>query len=209
MWPVCWWNKVVKVIHICFSCSMLCMDGLLLHLVGKRQLLVYLGAPYGNGKLGDSIGESHHKNSTQGACKANIPPSGACFFSVFQVGISPDGLVFRDGGYFENIHGAENFSSRPRATTFSSDVRLFFTQARGRLFQPCCGPVFKTRANSGPCGMLRPFFFQAAQGPPLSALLWACVNNKYRSRARSGPCGMFRPQTVFLKDVLASCVVPV
>ena len=39
-----WWNKVVKVIQICFSCSMLCMDGLLLHLVGKRQLLVYSGA---------------------------------------------------------------------------------------------------------------------------------------------------------------------
>ena len=54
-----WWNKVVKVIQICFSCSMLCMDGFLLHLVGKRQLLVYSGAPYGNGKLGDSIGESH------------------------------------------------------------------------------------------------------------------------------------------------------
>ena len=31
-----WWNKVVKVIQICFSCSMLCMDGLLLHMVGKR-----------------------------------------------------------------------------------------------------------------------------------------------------------------------------
>ena len=53
-----WWNKVVKVIQICFSCSMLCMDGLLLYLVGKRQLLVYSGAPYGNSKLGDSIGES-------------------------------------------------------------------------------------------------------------------------------------------------------
>ena len=58
-----WYNKVVKVIQICFSCSMLCMDGLLLHLVSKRQLLVYSGAPYGNGKLGDSIGESHHKSS--------------------------------------------------------------------------------------------------------------------------------------------------
>ena len=65
-----WWNKVVKVIHICFSCSMLCMDGLLLHLVGKKQLLVYSRAPYGNGKLGDSIGESHHKSSAQG----NPPP---------------------------------------------------------------------------------------------------------------------------------------
>ena len=29
--------------------------GLLLHLVGKGQLLVYSGASYGNGKLGDSI----------------------------------------------------------------------------------------------------------------------------------------------------------
>ena len=57
-----WWNKVVKVIQVCFSCSMLCMDGLLLRLVGKRQLLVYSGAPYDNGKLGDSIGESHHKS---------------------------------------------------------------------------------------------------------------------------------------------------
>ena len=61
-----WWNKVGKVIQICFSCSMLCMDGLLLHLVGNRQLLVYLGAPYSNGKLGDSIGESHHTSSAQG-----------------------------------------------------------------------------------------------------------------------------------------------
>ena len=41
-------------------CSMLCTDGLLLHLVGKGQLLVYSGASYGNGKLGDSIWESHH-----------------------------------------------------------------------------------------------------------------------------------------------------
>ena len=48
-------------------CSMLCTDGLLLHLVCKRQLLVYSGASYGNGKLGDSIWESHHKSSSQGA----------------------------------------------------------------------------------------------------------------------------------------------
>ena len=47
-------------------CSMLCTDGLLLHLVGKRQLLVYSGASYGNGKLGDSIWEIHHKSSAQG-----------------------------------------------------------------------------------------------------------------------------------------------
>ena len=40
----------------------------------KRQLLVYSGAPYGNGKLGDSIGESHHKSSAQGVRKANTPP---------------------------------------------------------------------------------------------------------------------------------------
>ena len=51
-------------------CSMLCMDGLLLHLVGKRQLLVYLGASYGNGKLGDSIWEGHDKSSAQGARRA-------------------------------------------------------------------------------------------------------------------------------------------
>ena len=50
-----WWNKVVKAIQICFSCLMLCTDGLLLHLVGKRQPWVYSGASYGNGKLGDSI----------------------------------------------------------------------------------------------------------------------------------------------------------
>ena len=61
-----WWNKVAEVIQICFSYSMLCMDGWLLHLVGKRLLLVYPGAPYGNGKTGDSIGESHHKSSVQG-----------------------------------------------------------------------------------------------------------------------------------------------
>ena len=61
-----WWNKVVKVIHICFSCSMLCTDGLLLHLVGRRHLLVYSGASSGNGELGDSIWESQHISSTQG-----------------------------------------------------------------------------------------------------------------------------------------------
>ena len=55
-------------------CSMLCADGLLLHLVGKRQLLVYSGALYGNDKLGDSIWESHHKSSAQGAHRANTPP---------------------------------------------------------------------------------------------------------------------------------------
>ena len=54
------------MIQICFSCSTLYTDALLLHLVGKRQLLVYLGASYGNGKLGDSIWESHHKSSAQG-----------------------------------------------------------------------------------------------------------------------------------------------
>ena len=52
-------------------CSMLCTDGLLLHLVGKGQLLVYLGASYGNGKLGNSIWESHHKSSAQGARRAH------------------------------------------------------------------------------------------------------------------------------------------
>ena len=53
---------------------MLCTNGLLLHLVGKRQLLVYPGASYGNGKLGDSIWESHHKSSAQGVHRANTPP---------------------------------------------------------------------------------------------------------------------------------------
>ena len=56
----------MKVIQVCFSCLMLFTEGLLLHLVGKRQPLVYLGASYGNGKLRDSIWESHHKSSAQG-----------------------------------------------------------------------------------------------------------------------------------------------
>ena len=55
-------------------CLVLCMDGLLLHLVGMWQLLVYLGASYGNGKLGDSIWGSHHKSSAHGARRANTPP---------------------------------------------------------------------------------------------------------------------------------------
>ena len=55
-------------------CSMLCTDGLLLHLVGKGQLLVYAGASYGNGKRGDSIWESHHKSSAQGVRRADTPP---------------------------------------------------------------------------------------------------------------------------------------
>ena len=67
-----WWTKVVRVIQICFSCSILCTDGLLLRLVGKRQLLVYLGASYGNGKLGDSIWESHHKISAQGNHSSSV-----------------------------------------------------------------------------------------------------------------------------------------
>ena len=54
------------------------------------------------------------------------------------------------------------FSHRPVATTFSPvmgtnksrAVLPFFTQANGHNFQPCCGPVFKTLADSGPCGML-------------------------------------------------------
>ena len=61
------------------ACSMLCTDGLLLHLVprvvGKRQLLVCSGASYGNGNLGDSIWERHHKSSAQGARRANTPPT--------------------------------------------------------------------------------------------------------------------------------------
>ena len=65
-------------------CSMLCADGLLLHLVGKRQLLVYSGASYGNGKLGDSIWESHHKSSPQGAHRANTPPN--CICKLFSAG---------------------------------------------------------------------------------------------------------------------------
>ena len=61
------------------------MDGLLRLLVGKRQPLVFSGAPYGNGKVGDSIGESHHNSSTQGARRANTPPLKryfACFFGT-------------------------------------------------------------------------------------------------------------------------------
>ena len=56
-------------------CSMLCTYGLLLQLVGKGQLLVYPGASYDNGKLGDSTWESHHKSSAHGVRKANTPPS--------------------------------------------------------------------------------------------------------------------------------------
>ena len=47
------WNKVVKVIQECFSYSMLCRDGLSLHLVVKRHLLVYLRPSLGNGEVGD------------------------------------------------------------------------------------------------------------------------------------------------------------
>ena len=36
-----WRNKVVKVIQTCFSCSTLCTDGLLLHLVGKRHINIF------------------------------------------------------------------------------------------------------------------------------------------------------------------------
>ena len=31
-----WWNKIVRVIQICFSCSMLCTDVLFLHLVASQ-----------------------------------------------------------------------------------------------------------------------------------------------------------------------------
>ena len=56
----------MKVIRICFSDSMFCTDGLLLHLVGKKHLLVYLGVSMGNGEFGDLIWESHDKSSAQG-----------------------------------------------------------------------------------------------------------------------------------------------
>ena len=58
-------------------CSVLCADGLLPHLVGKGQLLVCSGASYGNGKLGDSIWESHHNSSAQGTRRANTTPLSA------------------------------------------------------------------------------------------------------------------------------------
>ena len=41
--------------------SMLCTDGLLLHLVGKRQLLVYSGASYSNGKVWGKEEEEGHR----------------------------------------------------------------------------------------------------------------------------------------------------
>ena len=110
--------------------------------------------------------------------------------------------------YFDNIHGAENFSRGPGAITFSSDVRLFFTQARGHHFQPSCGPVFKIRANSGPCGMLRPFFSSRPGATSFGPVMGLC-HEQVQEQTRSGPCGMFRLQTVFLKNVLAFCVVPV
>ena len=54
------------------------VHALLLHLVGKGQLLVISGASYSNGKLGDSIWESHHKSSAQGTRRANTPPNTPC-----------------------------------------------------------------------------------------------------------------------------------
>ena len=54
-------------------CSMVCTDGLLLHLVSKRQPLVSSGAPFGNGQLGDSIWESHHKSSAQDGTGQTLP----------------------------------------------------------------------------------------------------------------------------------------
>ena len=57
-------------------CSMLCTDGLLLHLVGKGHLLVCSGASYSNGKLGDSIWESHHKVARRGRLSAKMQPYG-------------------------------------------------------------------------------------------------------------------------------------
>ena len=109
------------------------------------------------------------------------------------------------------ISTAENFSRRPGATTFNSDVRLFFTQASGHNFQPCCGPVFKTSADSGPCGMLiAPLFFSVIFSSRPEGTSFSAVMGTYKSRAvPSDPCGMSEPQTVPLKKVLASCVVPV
>ena len=67
-------SSVRRIYQSVAVCSMLCTDGLWLHLVGKRQPLVYLGSSYGPSKLGDSIWESHHKSSAQGARRANTPP---------------------------------------------------------------------------------------------------------------------------------------
>ena len=76
----------MQVIQICLSCSMLCTDGLLLHLVGKRQLLVYSGASYSNGKLGDSIWESHRKSSAQGTRRQTLPQGAKGHFNDYEVG---------------------------------------------------------------------------------------------------------------------------
>ena len=70
-WPCGYWVEttipsVRRMQQSVAVCSMLCTDGLLLHLVGKRQPLVYLGASYGNGILGDSIWETHHKRARMG-----------------------------------------------------------------------------------------------------------------------------------------------
>ena len=69
-----WWNKVVKVIQICFSCSMSCMDGLLLHLYARGSHWSTRGLHTVIVNLGTQIWESHHKSSAQGALKPNTPP---------------------------------------------------------------------------------------------------------------------------------------
>ena len=85
-------------------------------------------------------------------------------------------------------------------------MRLFFTQARGHHFQPYRGPVFKTRADSCPCGMLRPppFFSSRPQGTSFSPVM-----GTYKSRGQilplryvrtanslsNGPSNCWPPQT--------------
>ena len=115
------------------------------------------------------------------------------------------------------------FSHKPVATTFSPNmgrnksraVLPFFTQASGHNFQPFCGPVFKTRADSGPLWYVicDPLFFlsilYAGQRPRLSALL--------RAGTRAGVCCLcshrpHRPQTVFENSIgllCGACVLPV
>ena len=69
--PVPDYNSVrPEVIAACRKSVQCCvrMDCCFIWFIRKR--LVYSGAPYGNGKLGDPIWESHHKSSARGACRA-------------------------------------------------------------------------------------------------------------------------------------------
>ena len=111
------------------------------------------------------------------------------------------------------------FSHRPVATTFSPvmgtnksrAVLPFFTQASGHNFQPCCGPVFKTRADSGPCGMLIAtlfFFFQFCM-QARGHVFQPCYGHEPEQGCAAFVHTGHTDRKQYLKTVLASCVVPV